>query len=322
MLGDTTTMTQKAPGKWQREGVSLVELMDMFPTEESARLWLEAQVWPDGEPVCPFCGSPDWAMLTPTARPLRYWCGGCREHFSVRTGTALHRSRVSLRKWVFAIYLEATNLKGVSSMKLHRDLGVTQKTAWFMLHRIREWGMAETAKFTGPVEFDETYVGGRRKNMPKAKRARLTGRGPVDRVIVAGAKDRASNQVSAEVVPNVESLTLKTFVREHAVPGAAIYTDGAVNYQRMPEFQHESVNHHIQEYVRGDVHTNGIESFWSMFKRAYIGTFHHLSAKHLGRYVAEFAGSHNMREMGTLRQMGHVARGLVGRRIQYRDLTA
>ena len=105
--------TRKAPGKWHRQGISLMELTDMFPDEESARLWLESQVWPGGEPVCPHCGSPDRAKATPNMKPLPYWCGDCREYFSVRTGTAMHRSRVSLRKWVFAIYLEATNLKGV-----------------------------------------------------------------------------------------------------------------------------------------------------------------------------------------------------------------
>ena len=185
-------MTRKAPGKAHREGITLIELMDMFPTEEAATRWFEAQVWPQGR-CCGKCGSVRTSEV-PNAKPMPYWCSDCRSYFSVRTGTLIARSNIPLRKWAIAIYLTVTSLKSVSSMKLHRDLGISQKSAWFMLHRIREaWaGGGDDGDFSGPVEADETYFGGKRKNMSNAKRRELadTGRGPVGKVAVVGVKDR------------------------------------------------------------------------------------------------------------------------------------
>ena len=179
-------MSHAAPGKSYREGISIMELCDLFPNEESATEWFESVIWPNGR-VCPHCGSTDTHVASKTSG-LPYYCSGCQKAFSVRVGTALHRSRVSLRKWVFAIYLEMTSLKGVSSMKLHRDIKVTQKTAWFMLHRIREaWSQELASFFTGPCEVDESYFGGKRRNMSNAKRRELagTGRGAVGKTAVA-----------------------------------------------------------------------------------------------------------------------------------------
>ena len=229
-----------------------------------------------------------------------------------------------MRQWVFAIYLDMTSLKGVSSMKLHRDIGVSQKTAWFMLHRIREaWASEREALFSGPVEADETYIGGKRKNMPKGKRAKLTGRGAVGKAAVVGAKDRTTKHVSARVVERTDAHTLQGFVRERTAPGAKVFTDDANAYEGLGNgFDHETVRHSVGEYVRGMAHTNGIESFWSMLKRAHKGTFHKISPKHLQRYVNEFSGRHNVREADTLRQMESVVIGLVGKRLMYRDLIA
>ena len=256
---------------------------------------------------------------------MPYWCTTCRSYFSVRTGTALERSRVPLRKWAIAIYLELTSLKSISSMKLHRDIGVTQATAWFMLHRIREaWSDADDrGSFSGPVEVDETYFGGKRRNMSNAKRAELagTGRGPVGKTAVVGAKDRATKQVAAQVVRSTNKETLQGFVKDHADSEATVYTDDASAYASLP-FKHETVKHSVSEYVRGKAHTNGVESFWSMLKRAHEGTFHKISPKHLNRYVQEFAGKHNIRDADTLAQMTVLAAGLVGKRLMYRDLVA
>ena len=264
------------------------------------------------------CGATNTAEV-PNAKPLPYWrTAGAT---SVRTGTAISHSRVPLRKWAIAIYVELTSLKGVSSMKLHRDIGVSQPTAWFMLHRIREvWAPKDGGpKFSGPVEVDETYMGGKRKNMSKAKRATLEGRGAVGKTTVAGAKDRATNHVSARVVPDTGKATLQGFVGEHAAPGATVYTDEHASYQGMP-FAHEAVKHGVAEYVRGMAHTNGMESFWSMLKRAHTGTFHKMSPKHLDRYVRQFAGKHNLREEDTLDIMRHVVAGLIGKRLMYNQL--
>ena len=312
--------TKKAPGKAYREGISLIQLTEMFPDEHSAVQWFESIYWPEGR-CCGHCGSVKTSEV-PNAKPMPYWCPDCRSYFSVRTGTALQSSRLPLRKWAFAVYLYVTNLKGVSSMKLHRDLQVTQKTAWFMLGRLREaWGLGGIDKLLGPLEVDETYFGGRRRNMSNAKSKALKGRGTSGKTAVVGMKDRASNRVSAKVVAKTDAETLQGFVIDRADPDATVYTDDAKVYNRLP-FKHKSVKHSIVEYVNDQAHTNGIESFWSMLKRAHKGTFHKISPKHLDRYVQEFAGRHNVRESDTIGQMHNLVAGLVGRQLGYRDLIA
>ncbi len=183
-------MARKAPGKAHREGVTVIELMDMFPDEKVATEWFEDVLW-SGERHCGHCGSASTSEV-PNAKPMPYWCTDCRSYFSVKTGTAIACSKVPLRKWAIAIYLCLTSLKSVSSMKLRRDIGVSQPTAWFMLHRIREaWATENDGPFDGPVEVDETYIGGRKKNMSKEKRREAFGRGPAGKTMVMGAKDRA-----------------------------------------------------------------------------------------------------------------------------------
>jgi len=310
----------KAPGKAYRKGISLIELMDMFPDEQTAREWFESVVW-GGQRCCGHCGGIKTREV-PNAKPMPYWCTDCRSYFSVKTGTALERSKVPLRKWAIAIYLELTSLKSVSSMKLHRDVRVTQKTAWFMLHRIREgWARETSGDYSGPVEVDETYIGGKRKNMPKSKRKKLTGRGSAGKTAVVGVKDRESNQVAAQVVQHTDGETLQGFVGQHASDSATVYTDDASAYKGLLN-RHETVKHSVGEYVRGQAHTNGVESFWSLLKRAHKGTFHKISPKHLNRYVQEFAGKHNLRSCDTLAQMTAVVAALVGRRLMYVNLIA
>ena len=245
----------------------------------------------------------------------------CAKRFSVRTKTPMESSKLGFQVWAVALYQVTTNLKGVSSMKLHRDLGITQRSAWFLAHRLQESWKGHAAKYPGPVEVDETYIGGKRKNMPKAKRKALTGRGAVGKAVVIGIKDSASNRVTARKVEATDAKTLQGFVADHAAPGATVYTDEASAYKGMP-FHHESVNHSVGEYVRGQAHTNGIESFWAMLKRGYQGTFHHFSGKHLDRYITEFSGRHNSRNADTLDMMRGVASGMVGKRLRYRELVA
>ena len=319
-------MAHPAPGKSFREGLTLVQLFDMFPDEAAAARFFEANVWPTGR-CCGKCGSLRTSEVR-NAKPMPYFCNDCRSYFSVRTGTALSHSRVPLRKWAIAIYLELTSLKSVSSMKLHRDIGVSQPTAWFMLHRIRQaWESGENGHgpYSGPIEVDETYMGGKRKNMSNARRKALAesqpGRGAVGKTAVVGIKDRESNRMVARVLERTDKATLQGFVAKHAAPGATVYSDDAAAYKGLP-FPHEAVKHSVAEYVRDQAHTNGIESFWATLKRAHMGTFHKISPKHLNRYVQEFAGKHNERSRDTLDIMRHVVAGLIGKRLMYRDLTA
>ncbi len=318
-------MSQKAPGKSHREGVSLLELFDMFPDEEAATEWFETICWSEGR-KCGKCNSTKTSPVK-SGKPMPYWCTNCRSYFSVRTGTAIARSNVPLRKWAIAIYLCLTSLKSVSSMKLYRDLKVSQPTAWFMLHRIRQaWAGESDDEFSGPIEVDETYFGGKRRNMSKTKRKELEGRGTVGKTAVVGAKDRGTKQVRAQVVENTDASTLIGFVEDTAQDGATIYTDDHPSYTQLPtvqnEFKHETVKHSVGEYVRMMAHTNGVESFWSMLKRAHKGTFHKISPKHLNRYVQEFAGKHNIRELDTLGQMQDTVLRLVGRNLLRVDLIA
>ena len=310
----------KAPGKAHRHGMTLVEMMDMFPTEEAATSWFEEVIW-DGKRICGKCGSERTRKASHKKMP--YWCTDCRSYFSIRTGTPMASSKIALRKWAIAIYLILTSLKSVSSMKLHRDLGVSQPAAWFMLHRIREaWSRAEGGpRLRGPVEVDETYVGGKARNMSLAKRATFEGRGGAGKSAVVGMKDRASNQVRARRVDRTDSPTLQGFVVENADWQAEVFTDEHRAYQSLP-FRHQTVRHSVKEYVRGQAHTNGVESFWSMLKRAHKGTFHKMSPKHLDRYVQEFAAKHNMRESDTIAQMRDTVARMVGRRLMLRDLIA
>ena len=188
-----------------------------------------------------------------------------------------------------------------------------------MAHRIREtWDRGE-GPFGGPVEIDETYIGGKRKNMSNAQRKELTGRGPVGKTAVVGAKDRETNRVAAKAVESTDKETLQGFVKDWADLQATVYTDDASAYETLP-FEHETVKHSVREYVRGKAHTNGVESFWSMLKRGYIGTYHKMSPKHLDRYVKEFSGRHNLRLADTLDQMELTMLRMVGKQLRYKDL--
>ncbi len=246
-----------------------MELADLFPDEAAATAWFESLVWPEGR-FCPHCGNTE-TNEAPVSKKKPYWCPACRKGFSVKIGTVLEKSKVLLRKWAFAICLELRNHKGVSSMKLHRDVNVTQKTAWFMLHRFREaWAGEAKALFEGPVEVDETYSGGKRKNRSNAKRKALKGteRGAIGKTAVVGAKDRETNRVAVTVVQSTDASTLQGFVECAREAPAKVYTDDAAAYLGMDR-SYDSVNHSVGEYVREMAHTNGVESFWSMLKRGY-----------------------------------------------------
>ena len=238
--------THKAPGKSHRKGISILQMAEMFPDEQTAHKWFESWIWPTGERACTRCGSLNTHEAKHKTMPYR--CRDCRKYFSVKTGSAMESSKLPLQLWAWAIYLEMTSLKGVSSMKLHRDLNIRQATAWFMLHRIREAFADVRMVFDGPVEVDESYFGGLERNKHESKKIRA-GRGSVGKTAVVGMKDRVTKRVAARVVDRTDKATLQGLVHEHAAPGAKVYTDETGAYNGLEN--HETVNHSVGEYVRG-----------------------------------------------------------------------
>jgi len=310
-------MAQSAPGKHFRKGITLMQLFQQFPDDKTAEAWFIENRWGDNI-RCAHCEGDNVSESTHPQMPFH--CRDCRKHFSVKTNSFMHSSKVGYQKWLIAIYLMTTGIKGVSSMKLHRDIGVTQKTAWHMAHRIREAWNLESDKFYGEVEVDETYVGGREGNKHSRKKLKA-GRGTIGKTAVVGVLDRDSGNVQAQVVEAVDRPTLHSIIKDNTTENAIVYTDEARAYKGMDR-QHKAVSHSVGEYVRQQAHTNGLESFWSLMKRGYHGTYHKMSPKHLHRYVNEFAGRNNARSLDTRYQMAAIARNAAGKRLRYADLIA
>ena len=308
---------RKGPGQSFRKGLSLPELVRLFPDDATAEAWFASCRWPSGA-QCTNCGS--WRVQEGAAhKTMPYRCRECRKRFSVRSKTVMAESKLGYQVWLLAIYLLTTGIKGTSSMKLHRDLGVTQKTAWHLAHRIRAMWQQGDMLLSGPVEADETYIGGKETNKHESRKLKL-GRGTIGKTPVTGIKDRATKEVRAQVTQPVNRATVQEFVEGHVSPDATLYTDESSAYDGLPN--HETVRHSVGEYVQEQAHTNGIESFWSLLKRGYYGTYHQMSDKHLARYIGEFAGRHNARTADTIQQMALMAQGMMGKQLPYQELIA
>ena len=303
------------PGKSYRKGISLVEAVQTFGDKVQAEDWLIERRWTDGV-RCVRCEGVN--ITERPARQQRFWCKNCRRSFSVKTGTLMEGSNLNYTQWAIAFFLYSTNLKGVSSMKLHRDLGITQKAAWHLAHRVRAAWNNEADKFAGPVEVDETYIGGKERNKHNSKKLRA-GRGTVGKTAVVGIRDRQTGQIRTQVVQSTDAGTLQDFVKRNTQPYTMVYTDEARAYIGLPR-PHEAVRHSVSEFVRGMAHTNGMESHWAALKRGYDGTYHHMSPKHLNRYIDEFAGRHNSRPLDTTDQIAALVQGSEGKRLRYIDL--
>jgi len=274
----------------------------------------------NGTPTCTRCGSVESYYLA----TRRVWkCKGCARQYSVKVGTIFEDSALGLDRWLPAVWLIANSKNGISSHELGRALGVTQKSAWFMLHRIRlamQSGSVEM--FSGTVEVDETYVGGITKNMhAKDRRAKSSRGGASHMTAVIGAVERGGN-VTAKVIADTTLLTLQGFVRDHVQPQSVVYTDSARGYVGLRrEFAHASVDHSLGEYVNGVVHTNRIESFWALLKRGIKGTYISIAPFHLSRYVDERAFTFNYRKENDFGRFKLALDQVAGRRLTYAELT-
>ncbi|MGD0631575.1 MAG: IS1595 family transposase [Terracidiphilus sp.] len=275
-----------------KEPKSLQDAVVYFSNQDNCIDYLASRRWPDGA-ICPICGSEKVSAFNPTRRTWKCGSHHPRREFSVKVGTIFEDSPIPLDKWLTAVWLVVNCKNGVSSYEIARDVKVTQKSAWFMLHRIR-LAMKNESKLKigtggGPVEIDETWVGGKQKNMHAKRRERIKEGWERDKkTIVMGMLDRDTRQVRAKVIPDVTRLTLQGEILNQVSHAAKVYTDMAEGYNRMAikNFVHETVNH-MEEYVRGDVHTNGIENFWSLLKRGLNGTYVCVEPFHLEAYVDE-----------------------------------
>lgn len=299
---------------------SLVQAITYFADEDRAFEFVKSLRWDDGTPACPRCGSLHLSFIS----TRKIWkCKGCKKQFSIKVGTIFEDSGLGFDKWLPAIWLIANSKNGISSHELHRALGVTQKSAWFMLHRIRAAMASGTfQKLSGTVESDETFVGGLQKNKHMADRAKSTGRGGADKVAVHGAVKRGGPVVAA-MVPNVEKGTLHASVRDWVETGSTLYTDSHSGYKGLSaDYVHETVAHTSGEYVRGDVHTNSIENFWTLYKRAWKGTYTHNAVKHTNQYLTERVFAFNLRAETDLARFSTVLGRVAGVRVTYDALKA
>jgi transposase-like protein len=300
---------------------NLLEAIRYFSDPDVANDFVAALRWPDG-PECPSCGGKELGYVK-TRRLWQCRNKACKRQFSVKVGSIFEDSPIPLDKWIASVWLIANSKNGISSHELGRAIGLTQKSAWFVLHRVR-LAMQEGSfdKFSGIVEVDETFIGGKARNMHEHIRAqKITGTGGKDKTAVVGVLKRGeTSEVRAAVVPDRKARTLQTHVRGEVEEGSSVFTDSLGSYSGLGEdFAHEVVDH-AEMYVDGQVHTNGIENFWALLKRGLKGTYVSVEPYHLFRYLDERMFTFNRREATDFERFGLVLRRVAGRRLTYSGL--
>ena len=309
-----------------RDPRTLQEAIQFFADIDNCIQWLAAQRWPDGNVFCPMCGSTSVAFI-PTRRVWECKTKHSKRQFSIKVGTIFEDSPIGLDKWLLATWMVTNCKNGVSSYEIHRAIGVTQKSAWFMLHRIRLAMQDEAAgDFGGEVEVDETYIGGAARFMHKERRKKLFHGGGEGKLAVFGLLERhgegKKSRVRAHVIPRAWRETVNEIIKANVERGTKIYSDehGAYSHLNAEGFEHAFVRH-AEEYVRGAVHTNGIENFWSLLKRGIRGTYVSVEPFHMFRYLDEQAFRFNEREYNDGQRFKAVINQIVNRRLTYQELT-
>lgn len=297
---------------------SILDLIQAFPDEKTCSSHLAEMRWA-GNPECPYC---QHQKVYEFSNGIKYKCAGCRRNFSARVGSIFEDSKICLQKWFVAIYLETSHKKGISSHQLRKDIGVTQKTAWFMLHRIREsLKNRSLSKLTGVIQADEMVIGGLEKNKHADKRTLGTqGRSTLKKTAIVGVL-RQGGEVRVQPVSDTTSAEIHPFVLDNVTAQSILFTDTWKGYNGLKDtYRHMKINHSSGEYVRGMVHTNGIENFWSLLSRGIIGIYHHVSPKHLARYCDEFVFRFNTRKSNEAERFNLMLLNSNGRVLPYKSL--